>query len=96
MRIDKGSRLAAPVHEEGVFLHLEEKGGVRRLIPQEGKLGLGNQFYLQPFGPTAFEQKYRGTALRVRVASAKLSIEQSKVNIRPLDARKMDTTDNLV
>jgi hypothetical protein len=37
MRIGKGPRLSAPVHEEGIFLHLEEKRRVRRLIPEEGK-----------------------------------------------------------
>jgi hypothetical protein len=36
---------------------------------------------LQSFGSTAFEQRYKGTPLDVRVASANLSVEQSKVNI---------------
>jgi len=96
MRIDKSSRLSTPVHEEGVFLHLEEERRVRRLIPEKGELGLGHQFYLESFGLAAFEQRYRRTALRVPIPSVKFSIIQSKVNIRPLDARKMDTADNLI
>src|SRR2546430_4079247 len=42
MRIGKSSRLSTPVHEEGVFLHLEEERRVRRLIPEKGELGLGH------------------------------------------------------
>jgi hypothetical protein len=75
---------------------LEEKRRVGRLVPEEGELRLGHEFYLQSFGSTALEQSYRRTGLGVRVAPANLSIEQPKVNDRPLDARKMDTADNLV
>jgi hypothetical protein len=96
MRVSKVTWLSSPVHEEGIFLHLEEKRRVRRLIPEEGKLGLGHEFYLQSLGPTAFEQGYRGAALEARVAPTNLSVEQPKVNVGPLDARKLDTADNLV
>ena len=75
---------------------MKEKRRVRGLIPEEGELGLGDQLYLQSFESCAFEQSYRGTALRMWVASANLSIEQSLMNISPLDARKMDTTNNLI
>ena len=74
MRIDKSSRLSAPVHEEGVLLHLKEKWRVRRLIPEKRELRLGHKFYLQSFGPTAFEQRYRGTVLRVRIVLTHFSV----------------------
>jgi hypothetical protein len=46
MGIDNSSCLSAPVHEEGVLLHLQEKRRVRGLIPEEGELRLGHQLYL--------------------------------------------------
>jgi hypothetical protein len=81
MRIDKGPRLSTPVHEKGIFLDLEEKRGIGRFIPEEGKLGLGHEFYLQALRSTAFEQSYGGTALEMWIVSAHLSVEQSKVDV---------------